>query len=184
MVNKNKEAEVAAGSLHKEPSWVRDDPSRTYFLEEWQKVPRTQQAMFEHLCLLVFQNGLGWSVVLGKREAISRHFKGFSLEAVASLTEHDISQMLSDTSMIRNEAKIRSCIANAQALLHHSINLPALFEQAFDSPVIFDSVSELPRTLETTNRIADDLKDAGAQRAGQVVCCALAQATGFIRLGA
>lgn len=92
MVNKNTGAEVVAGIERKEPSWVRDDPSRTYFLKEWQNVPRTQQAMFEHLCLLVFQNGLWWSVVLGKREAISRHFKGFSLEDVASLTEHDISQ--------------------------------------------------------------------------------------------
>lgn len=183
MVNENFEVHANSVAQGEEPSWVRDSLSRAYFLEEWQRVPRTQRAMFEHLCLLGFQNGLWWSVVLGKRESICKRFKGFSLQAVASLTEHEISQMLSDKSMIRNEAKIRSCIANAQILLKNSINLPELFEQTFGSSATFELASELPKTFEATDEIADYLKTTGVQRAGRVVCCALAQATGFIKLG-
>ena len=33
-----------------EPAWVRDDRTRAYFEREWQNVPRTNEALFEHLC--------------------------------------------------------------------------------------------------------------------------------------
>lgn len=46
---------VEQNGMRSYPSWVRDEVSRSYFNTEWQKVPRTQQALFEHLCLLIFR---------------------------------------------------------------------------------------------------------------------------------
>lgn len=165
-----------------EPSWVRDAVTRAYFETEWQQVPRTQGAMFEHLCLLIFQNGLWWSLVLKKRAVLREHFKDFDPLLVAELGDRQVARMLADPRMIRNEAKIRCCIANARLLLEHDLSLPLLFESALPAPVLAESVATLPHRLEATDLLAGELKELGLGRAGQVVCCALAQATGFIQL--
>ncbi|MGH1978662.1 DNA-3-methyladenine glycosylase I [Rothia sp. L_38] len=166
-----------------EPVWVRDDRTRAYFHHEWQHVPRTRDALFEHLCLLVFQSGLWWSVVLAKREELQRALHSFQPDRLAAMTDAEISSYLEGDVGIRNEVKLRACINNAKVLTDARINLADLFEKAIPVDMFCPRAEDLPRTAPATDALARDLRALGFQRLGPVVVCAAAQAAGYIRLG-
>ena len=63
--------------------------------------------MFEALTLGVFEVGLSWSVVFGKRDAFRKAFHGFDVAKVAAMTDRDVDRLLQDPSIIRNRARSR-----------------------------------------------------------------------------
>jgi DNA-3-methyladenine glycosylase I len=69
--------------------------------------------LFEALTLGVFEIGLSWSVVFGKREAFRKAFLGFDVAKVAAMTERDVDRLVRVASIIRNRAKIQATIDNA-----------------------------------------------------------------------
>ena len=165
-----------------EPTWVRDDRTRTYFEQEWQNVPRTNDALFEHLCLLVFQSGLWWSTVLAKREELNRALHDFQPERLAAMAEDDIAGYLEGDIGIRNQSKLRACINNARVLKESRVNLADFFAEAFPEELLFPCAEALPRTTAETDTLARELRALGFRRLGPVVACAVAQAAGYIRL--
>lgn len=165
-----------------QPVWVRNDVTRTYWQEEWQRVPHSQQALFEHLCLLVFQNGLGWATVLKRREALRELFDGFDPVALAQRADGRAEVIVQETAGIRNLAKIRACLNNARVLTEQEVSLVALYRRAFPKPLIVASANNVPRTHPATDAVSARLLEAGCQRTGPVVACSLAQAAGFIRV--
>lgn len=74
-------------------------------------------ALFERLCLEIFQAGLSWLIVLKKRDALRKAFDGFELETVARYDEADVTRLLADAGIIRNRRKILAVIENARRLL-------------------------------------------------------------------
>jgi DNA-3-methyladenine glycosylase I len=72
--------------------------------------------MFEALTLGVFEVGLSWSIVFGKRDAFRTAFQGFDVARVAAMTERDVDRLMEDSSIIRNRAKIRATVDIARAM--------------------------------------------------------------------
>ena len=72
--------------------------------------------MFEALTLGVFEVGLSWSIVFGKRDAFRRAFHEFDVARVAAMTERDVDRLQQDPSIIRNRAKIQATVENARAM--------------------------------------------------------------------
>ena len=70
-------------------------------------------ALFERLCLEIFQAGLSWLIVLKKREALRRAFDGFAPLTVAAYDEAEVARLMADASIIRNRRKILAVIDNA-----------------------------------------------------------------------
>lgn len=165
------------------PAWVRDDRTRTYFVQEWQNVPRTNEALFEHLCLLVFQSGLWWSTVLAKRDELNQALHNFQPDRLAAMAEDEIASYLEGDIGIRNESKLRACINNARVLRESQVKLAELFAEAFPEDLLCLCAEALPRTTAETDALARELRALGFQRLGPVVVCAAAQAAGYIRLG-
>ena len=87
--------------------------------------------MFEALTLGVFEVGLSWSIVFGKRDAFRTAFKGFDVAKVAATTEHEIDRLVEDPSIIRNRRKIQATVDNARACISAS---PGLAELARSTP--------------------------------------------------
>ena len=58
-----------------------------YHDEVWGTRTHDESAMFEALTLGVFEVGLSWSVVFGKRDAFRTAFRGFDVAKVAAMTE-------------------------------------------------------------------------------------------------
>ncbi|MFD2232188.1 DNA-3-methyladenine glycosylase I [Phaeospirillum tilakii] len=71
------------------------------------------RALFERLCLEIFQAGLSWLIVLKKRPALVAAFDGFEPARVAAYGEAERARLLADAGIIRNRRKIDAVIANA-----------------------------------------------------------------------
>lgn len=75
------------------------------------------RALFERLCLEIFQAGLSWLIVLKKRPALVAAFDGFDPVRVAQYDENDIERLMSDAGIIRNRRKIAAVIGNARKVV-------------------------------------------------------------------
>src|SRR2546429_3162996 len=103
-----------------------DTPFGRYHDEVWGSRTYDQSAMFEALTLGVFEVGLSWSIVFGKREAFRAAFRGFDVAAVVAMIERGVDRLVRDAAIIRNRAKIQATVDNARAMLSASPNLAAL----------------------------------------------------------
>src|SRR5258705_5159814 len=97
-----------------------------YHDEVWGTRTYDQAAMFEALTLGVFEVGLSWSIVFGKRDAFREAFRGFDVAEVAAMTEGDVDRLVQDASIIRNRSKIQATVDNARAMMSASPSLVAL----------------------------------------------------------
>src|SRR5260370_15563021 len=64
-----------------------------YHDEVWGTRTYGESAMFEALTLGVFEVGLSWSIVFGKRDAFRKAFRGFEVAKVAAMTERDVDRL-------------------------------------------------------------------------------------------
>ena len=98
--------------------WPGDDElMREYHDREWGTALHNDARLFEFMLLDTFQAGLSWKIVLHKRENFSKAFDDFDVNKIAVYDELKIQELIHDASIIRNQAKIRAAVTNAQAFL-------------------------------------------------------------------
>src|SRR5271168_3640140 len=98
--------------------WAENDPlMRAYHDAEWGVPESDARALWELLILEGFQAGLAWIIVLRKRDAFRKAFKGFDPVKVARFKEADIERLLQDPGIIRSRAKIEATIQAARIFL-------------------------------------------------------------------
>jgi DNA-3-methyladenine glycosylase I len=135
--------------------------------------------MFEALTLGVFEVGLSWSIVFGKRDAFREAFGGFDLAKVAAMTERDVNRLVQDPTIIRNRAKIQATVDNARAMLSAS---PSLAELAKSYAVARRraprSVADLPKSAPQAEAFAKQLKSQGYRFVGPTSVYAFMQNVG------
>src|SRR5246127_804890 len=93
-----------------------DTPLGRYHDEVWGTRTYVESAMFEALTLGVFEAGLSWSIVFGKRDAFREAFRSFNVAKIAAMTDQDVDRLLQNPSIIRNRAKIKATVDNARAM--------------------------------------------------------------------
>src|SRR6476660_7544529 len=71
-----------------------------YHDEVWGARTYEEPAMFEALTLGVFEVGLSWSIVFGKRDAFRKAFLDFNVTRVAAMTSQDVDLLVHDASII------------------------------------------------------------------------------------
>src|SRR5260370_14037129 len=103
-----------------------DTASVRYEDEVWGTRTYDESALFEALTLGVFEAGLSWSIVFGKRDGFRRAFHEFDVAQVAAMAERDVDRLGHDSAIIRNRAKSRATLQNARALRSASPSLAAL----------------------------------------------------------
>ena len=98
--------------------WVGSDPLYVeYHDQEWGVPVHDDRKLFEMLVLEGAQAGLSWITILRRREGYRRAFDGFDPALIAAYGEDKVEALLQDTGIIRNRAKVRSAINNAQRFL-------------------------------------------------------------------
>jgi DNA-3-methyladenine glycosylase I len=160
---------------------VGDTASGRYHDEVWGTRTYDESAMFEALTLGVFEVGLSWSIVFGKRDAFRKAFRGFDIAKVAVMTERDIQGLMEDTSIIRNRAKIQATVDNARAMMSASPNLVALaksYEMTRKRAPL--SVADLPRSTPQAGAFANQLKSQGYRFVGPTSVYAFMQNVGIV----
>ena len=152
-----------------------------YHDKVWGKRTYRQSALFEALTLGVFEVGLSWRIVFGKRDAFIRAFRSFDVTRVASMTDRDVDRLLQDPSIIRNRGKIQATIDNTRAMRSASPSLAALARSytidRFESP---RSTAEVPVTTPEANALAKQLKAQGYRFVGPTSGYAFMQNVGMV----
>jgi DNA-3-methyladenine glycosylase I len=138
-------------------------------------------ALFEALTLGVFEAGLSWSIVFGKRDAFRTAFRDFDVAEVAAMTERDADRLVRDPSIIRNRAKIQATIDNARAMVSASPSLSALARShEVARKVAPRSIADLPTSTPDAEAFAKQLKSQGYRFVGPTSVYAFMQNVGVV----
>ena len=152
-----------------------------YHNEVWGTRTYDQSAMFEALTLGVFEVGLSWSIVFGKRDAFREAFRGFDVAKVAAMTERDVDRLVQDASIIRNRGKIQATVDNARATMSASPSLAALAKSyQITRKRAPRSVADLPKSTPQAEAFAKQLKAQGYRFVGPTSVYAFMQNVGVV----
>ncbi len=81
------------------------------------KPPKNDDEYFERMTKSIFTAGLNWSVVDKKWPSFQRAFVQFAPGKIAKFTEKNVSALMNDTGIVRNERKIKATVHNAGEVL-------------------------------------------------------------------
>jgi DNA-3-methyladenine glycosylase I len=152
-----------------------------YHDEVWGTRTYDEPAMFEALTLGVFEVGLSWSIVFGKRGAFRRAFHDFDVAKVAVMTDRDVDRLVQDPSIVRNRAKIQSTVDNARAMMSASPSLPALAKSYEETRKHAPrSVASIPSSTPQAEALAKQLKAQGFRFVGPTSVYAFMQNVGIV----
>jgi len=169
--------------------WVNlNDPLYVaYHDQEWGVPLRgNDNALFERIVLEGAQAGLSWITVLRKREHYRQVFDNFDPEKVALYDESKVNQLMGDSGIIRNRAKILSAVNNARQFMkiqQESGSFSSyLWSFVGDQPIQnqWHSLRDIPSETEISKRLSKDLKQRGFKFVGSTICYAMMQACGLV----
>lgn len=159
---------------------------RDYYDTEWGVPIRTDQGIYERLCLEAFQAGLSWKTILVRRPALRKAFADFDPSAVAAFDDNDIDRLVKDPSIIRNRRKIEAARTNAQQTLRlqHDPNSQNLVDLVWSfapkNPQRPRSISELHPTSPESIALSKRLKKEGFVFVGPTTVMSTMEAIGAI----
>jgi len=177
---------VSAPARIVECAWTTSDPLYVaYHDEEW-GVPKTDDAaLFEKLCLEMFQAGLSWLTVLRKRAAFNAAFDGFDADKVAHYGPDKIAALMAEPGIIRNRRKIEAVVSNAQVYLRlcERTTLAEFLWDFVDGEPIqnrFSDAAEVPAVTPLSERLSRALKAEGFRFTGPTMAYAYMQSIGMV----
>ena len=160
---------------------TNDTPLVRYHDKVWGTRTGDESALFEALTLGVFQAGLSWEIVFGKRDAFQKVFRGFDVAKVARMTSRDVSRLLEDATIIRNRAKIEATVSNARAMMSASPTLAELAKTyRVDRKRPLRSLAEIPTSSPEAEAFAKQLKSQGYRFIGPTSVYAFMQNIGAV----
>jgi len=152
-----------------------------YHDEVWGTRTYDETALFEALTLGVFQVGLSWSIVFGKRDAFRKAFRSFDVAKVAGMTERNVDRLVQDASIIRNRSKIQATVDNARAMTSASPSLAELAKSYESTRTRAPrSLADLPTSTPEAEAFAKQLKSQGYRFVGATSVYAFMQNVGVV----
>jgi DNA-3-methyladenine glycosylase I len=168
-------------------AWAGTDPLYVaYHDEQWGVPVHDDRLWFEMLTLEGAQAGLSWITVLRRREGYRAAFDGFDPQRVARYNEAKIAALLADARIIRNQAKIRSAVSNAQAFLGVQREYGSFDAYVWrfvgGQPKInrFQTLADVPAATPESLALSKDLQARGFRFVGPTICYALMQSCGLV----
>jgi DNA-3-methyladenine glycosylase I len=163
-----------------------DDLMRAYHDEEWGVPLHDSRALWEMLMLEGFQAGLSWSIILRKREAFRKAFKGFDPKKLAKFGEKDIARLMQDEGIVRARAKIVATIEGARIFLEMQRDGKKSGEDfsawvwGFVRGKPLQNSGPVPAQTALSEKISKELKRRGFKFVGPVIVYAWMQAIGMV----
>jgi len=167
--------------------WGAGDPLYVaYHDKEWGVPVHDERVHFEFLTLEGAQAGLSWATILKRRDGYRAAFADFDPEIVARMGDSDVDRLLADDRIIRNRAKVRSAVTNAQAFLavtEEFGSFDAYIWRFVDGQPIQNSwttLEQVPVTTPIAEQLSKDLKSRGFSFVGPTIIYAHMQAIGLV----
>ncbi|MCX6251644.1 MAG: DNA-3-methyladenine glycosylase I [Bacteroidetes bacterium] len=167
--------------------WPSNDPLMIeYHDNEWGVVVHDDRMHFEFIVLDCFQAGLRWKTVLHKRANFRKAFDDFDYHKIALYDQAKIGELLQDSGIIRNKAKIHATIRNANLFLEAQKEYGS-----FDSYIWqftcgktirnrWEKLTEIPITTKESDAMSKDLIKRGFKFVGSTICYSYMQAAGMV----
>ena len=165
--------------------WADSTPEyRAYHDAEWGFPVADDRRLFEKLCLEGFQAGLSWLTILRKREAFREVFANFDFKIVAGFGDDKFAELMADTRIVRNRAKIEATINNAARAIEliESEGSLAHFLWGYEAASGAASLtrSDLPVTTPESSALAKEFKRRGWRFLGPTTVYAFMEAMGLV----
>jgi len=157
-----------------------------YHDEEWGVPIHDDNKHLEFLILEGAQAGLSWLTVLKKRKNYQKAYDHFDPYKIANYSEKKTNQLMNNPGIIRNKAKIKASINNAQKFLEIQKEFGSfdkyIWQFVHNKTIInsWKNDSELPSKTELSDKISNDLKKRGFKFVGSTTMYAHMQATGIV----
>ncbi len=168
------------------PWCLGNDLYLSYHDEEWGVPVHDDRRHFEFLVLEGVQAGLSWLTVLRKREAYRRLYDGFDPVTVATYGDEKLEQLLGDSGIVRNAAKIKSSVNNARRFLEVQREFGSFDEFLWrfvdHRPVVnrWESLPEIPASTPLSDEVSKELKRRGFTFVGSTIVYSHLQAAGLV----
>lgn len=169
-------------------SWVKENNPLyvAYHDQEWGIPLHDERALFELLCLEIYQAGLSWETILNKRAAFRQTFHGYDAHQVAAMTDAELEGILQNPAVVRNRRKIYATRANAQAFLKIQAEFGS-FDYYLWSFVDFTPIDnpvkdykQMPSKTPLSEKLAKDMKRRDFKFVGPVCVYSFLQAAGLV----
>lgn len=157
-----------------------------YHDEEWGVPVHDDQKLFEFITLESAQAGLSWYTILKRRDGYRKAFANFNVEMVASFDQQKVEELIKNTAIIRNRAKIVAVINNAQRFIaiQQEFGSFAQYQWQFVNGKTkvnhFKTLSDYPATTKESDAFSKDLKKRGFKFVGSTTIYAHMQACGMV----
>ena len=168
--------------------WV--DPGKADYVEyhdkEWGVPVHDDRRIFEFLVLEAFQAGLSWYTILKRRNSFRIAFDQFDPEKVARYEESKIRELLANTGIVRNRAKVAAAVNNAAKFLEvreQFGSFDAYIWGFIDNKPIVNVLRKLedyPSKSPESETISKALRERGFTFVGPTIIYAHMQATGMV----
>lgn len=164
----------------------RSELEQSYHDREWGVAIHDDRLLFEFIILEGAQAGLSWSTILRKREGYRRAFDNFDAGRISRYTEADLSRLLADPEIIRNNLKIKAAVTNAQVFLQVCKEFGTFDRyiwQFVNGETILNSwekLRDIPTSSPEAETMSKDLRKRGFKFIGPTICYAFMQAVGMV----
>lgn len=167
--------------------WSMDDQDYIFYHDNKWGVPlHNDEDLFELLTLEGAQAGLSWLTILKRQSEYKKAFCNFDIKKVASFSDKQLNDLISNSTIIRNKLKIYSVRQNAKAIIKIQKEFGS-FNKYLWSFVNFKTLvhnfsimSELPSKDNISIAISKDLKSRGLNFVGPTICYAFMQSSGMV----
>ena len=166
---------------------VPDKPELAHYHDtEWGVPVRDDQQLFELLILEGAHAGLSWETVLKKRQGYRDQFHNFDVGRVASMSDEELAQALTNPAIIRHRQKVASTRKNAQVFqaiqAEHGSFASYLWAYVDDQPIInhWASHAQVPASTPLSDAISKDLKKRAMSFVGTTIIYAYIQGVGLV----
>lgn len=159
----------------------KDLISCEYHDNEWSRPTHDERTVEEMFVLELFQAGLSWRLLLGKRENFRKAFADFDLERIARFDREKIEELMQDKGIVRNRKKIEAAVHNAALALTLKKEFGSLCEYLWhftSGKSIIEPISVTTDSL--SDDVAADLRRRGFRFVGSTTIFSLLQSLGII----
>ncbi len=157
-----------------------------YHDHEWGVPTFSDKILFEFLILETFQVGLSWITILKKRNNFKKSFDYFDYNKISKYDMNKEEKLLNDTSIIRNQSKIKASINNSKSFIKIKESMGSFSNYIWGfisgEPIInsFQKLNEIPAYTVLSEKISKDLKQKGFKFIGPTVVYSYMQAIGMV----
>ena len=166
-------------------TWCGTDPLYiAYHDKEWGVPEHDDARLLEKIILDGAQAGLSWITILRKREGYRAAFHQFDAERIAKYGARDITRLMNDERIIRNQQKVNAAVTNARAYLDLKAAGKTFDEtlwQFTGGKTIQNKWKDaIPAETDESRAMSKELKRLGFKFVGPTICYAFMQAIGMV----